>query len=192
MHLYILFYCCTGPEPELCTEKLEDDRILKIGNGHVLMNGKETSPVDDANTRTTETVIPTLSNEVTDRPTVMASEVPGDQKNSASCELDDSSVFVTLLFSFCIHVVAKTTSPEITLVPSPKATVSDNAHHEASSSEDTDDNPLPVGGHEDNPSDSGTTSDDDDDEGANHTEVCMYVFHMYFVNSESYGNSINF
>ena len=61
----------------------------------------------------------------------------------------------------------------------PKATVSD-AQHEASSSEDTDDNPLPVGGHEDNPSDSGTTSDDDDDEAVNQTGVCMYVC-MYFI-----------
>ena len=178
-----ILFLSTGPEPEVCVNKLEDDSLQKIGNGHVLVNGKETSPVDDANTRTTEAVIPTLFNEITVRPTVMASEVPDDQKGSASCELDDPSVFVSKFTFFCMHIVAKTTSPEVSLVSSPKATVPDNAQHEASSSEDTDDNPLPVGGHEDNPSDSGTTSDDDDDEAVNQNEVCMSC--MYFMNLES-------
>ena len=65
-----------GPEPaEVYVDKLEGK---KIGNGHVLVNGKETSPVDIA-------VVPILSS---DRPTIMASEVPDDQKGSASCELE--------------------------------------------------------------------------------------------------------
>ena len=62
-----------------------DKRDKKIGNGHVLVNGKETSPMDEANSRTTEAVVPTLPS---DRPTIMASEVPDDQKGSASCELE--------------------------------------------------------------------------------------------------------
>lgn len=75
--------------------------------------------------------------------------------------------------------MAKTTSPEVTTESIAKAIVSDNLQNEApgfnSSSEDTDDNPLPIGGHEHNPSDSGTTSDDDDDEIINPPEVCMCV-----------------
>lgn len=75
--------------------------------------------------------------------------------------------------------MAKTTSPEATTVPVTKAVASDSLQNEASgfnsSSEDTDDNPLPVGGHEHNPSDSGTTSDDDDDETVNPPEVWMSI-----------------
>ena len=75
--------------------------------------------------------------------------------------------------------MVKTTSPEVTTESIAKAVVSDNLQSEApgynSSSEDTDDNPLPVGGHEHNPSDSGTTSDDEDDEIVNPPGVCIDV-----------------
>ena len=73
--------------------------------------------------------------------------------------------------------MAKTTSPEVSLISSASAVVPDSDQHKAtavnSSSEDTDDKPLPVGGHEDNPSDSGTTSDEDDEETLNQLEVYM-------------------
>lgn len=153
---------CLGPEPE--TYKPDDDTIPKVGP---LVNGRETSPVQHADAaRTTSS----SSNEIAGRPTILASDVTSGQKDDekmdggASCKLSNILVFCNLIFSF-VGAVAKTTSPEVSAVPSPivaKATVSDNLQHEASSSEDTDDNPLPVGGHEDNPSDSGTTSDDDE------------------------------
>ena len=58
-------FILTGPDPD---EK-PDDGLQRIGNGNVLMNGKETSPIEDADIRNTGAV---------------ASEVSGDQKGSAS------------------------------------------------------------------------------------------------------------
>ena len=74
MHEFLI-----GPEPEIQSEipiSLQDDSVLKISNGHVLMNGREPSPVNHASPRVT----PSLSNGITSRPTVTASEVTGDMK----------------------------------------------------------------------------------------------------------------
>lgn len=75
-----------GPEPEIHEDRhtsSKDDIVPKIGNGHVMANGKETSPLHCTNVGVTSP-----SSDITSRPTVTASEVNGDQRD-ALCELSN-------------------------------------------------------------------------------------------------------
>lgn len=94
-------YCVAaiGPEPEFFSDKpssSDNDSSQKISNGNLLLNGKERSPVDQANAGVASS---SSSNGTSSRPTVMASEVSGDQKGdekldgSASCKLACMTTF---------------------------------------------------------------------------------------------------
>ena len=91
--VYIAFI---GPEPEMCLDKpTGPDDVQKISNDGPLLNGEETRHTDvkeDVNNddvKNDDVTTSSLSNEVTARPTVLASVVTEDLKSEE--KFDDSA-----------------------------------------------------------------------------------------------------